>query len=163
VHGSEGTSDGLAVTICDTDEALAAASGIFNDYRHHYGEPPSEDARALGWLTDMVGSKKLTVYTAAPADGPPVGFATSHEVPASLTMGRFWQLRDLYVLPEGRRLGVGRALVLAVCAAAREAGAARLSLVTEPDNDGALGLYQALGFEHVEGLVTLSLSFVRPP
>lgn len=148
------------VTTCDTDETLAAASRLFNHYRHHYGEPPDEDERALDWLTGMVRSNMLTVYTASPdspADAPPFGLATSHAVPASLTMGRSWQLRDLYVLPRARRQGAAAALVSTVREAALAAGASRLTLMTEPDNQAALGLYRRLGFRPVEGLASLSL------
>jgi ribosomal protein S18 acetylase RimI-like enzyme len=150
----------LRVTTCDTDETLAAASGLFNQYRHHYGEPLDGDERTLGWLTDLVQSKMLTVYTASvdsPADAPPIGLATGHAIPASLVMGRFWQLRDLFVLPRSRRQGAAAALVSAVREAALAAGATRLSLVTEADNQAGLGLYRRLGFRHVEGLVSLSL------
>ncbi|MFT4081068.1 MAG: GNAT family N-acetyltransferase [Nocardioides sp.] len=152
--------DTLRVTTCDTDETLAAASGLFNRYRHHYGEPSDGDQRTLGWLTDMVESNMLTVYTASVdslAEAPPIGLATGHAVPASLVMGRFWLLRDLYVLPGFRRQGAATALVGAVRQAARAAGATRLSLVTEPDNQTALGLYRRLGFRPVEGLASLSL------
>ncbi len=93
----------------------------------------------------------------APPDAPPIGLATSHEVPASLVMGRFWQLRDLYVLPESRRGGVAGALLSAVRGAAVAAGATRLSLVTESDNLPALSLYRQRGFTSVEGLVSLDL------
>lgn len=153
----------LRVTTCDTDETLAAASDLFDRYRHHYGEPHDAAGRTLRWLTDMVRSNMLTVYTAA-ADAPyalPIGLATSHAVPASLVMGRFWQLRDLYVLPEARRRGAASALVGAVRDAALAAGATRLSLVTEPDNHAALGLYRRLGFRSVEGLASLSLDLAR--
>jgi len=152
--------DTLRVTTCDTDETLAAARGVFNQYRHHYGEPPDADERTLGWLTDMVQSNMLTVYTASvdsPADAPAIGLATGHAVPASLVMGQFWQLRDLYVLPGSRRQGAAAALVSAVREAALAAGATRLSLVTEPDNQAALGLYRRLGFRPTEGLASLSL------
>lgn len=151
----------LRVTTCDTDETLAAASGLFNDYRHHYGEPLDADERTLGWLTAMVQSKMLTVYTASldsPAGSSVVGLATGHAVPASLVMGQFWQLRDLYVLPGSRRHGAAAALVGAVRSAAASAGATRLSLVTEPTNQPALGLYRGLGFRPVEGLASLSLA-----
>jgi ribosomal protein S18 acetylase RimI-like enzyme len=150
----------LRVTTCDTEETLAAAGGLFNQYRHHYGQPYDADERSLGWLIDMVQSNMLTVYTASErsrADAPPVGLATVHAIPASLVMGRWWQLRDLYVLPESRRHGVAAALVRAVREAALAAGATRLSLVTESDNLPALGLYGALGFRRVEGLASLSL------
>lgn len=150
----------LRVTTCDTEETLAAASHLFNHYRHHYGEPPDRDASTLGWLTDMVRSNMLTVYTASvdrSADAPPLGLATSHAIPASLAMGRVWQLRDLYVLPESRRRGAAVALVDAVREAARAAGATRLSLVTESHNDAALRLYRGLGFRGVDGLTSLSL------
>lgn len=70
----------------------------------------------------------------------------------------FWQVRDLYVRPDARRLGVAAALVNAVGQAARGAGATRLSLATERDNEGALGLYRRLGFMPVEGLTSLSLA-----
>lgn len=157
--------DALRVTTCDTAETLAAASALFNQYRHHYGEQPDGDERALGWLTDMVRSHLLTVYTASAgstADAPPIGLATGHAVPASLAMGQFWQLRDLYVLPGSRRRGTAAALVGAVREAALAAGATRLSLVTEPDNRAALGLYRSLGFRPVEGLATLSLDLAPP-
>ncbi len=54
------------------------------------------------------------------------------------------------------------ALVTAVRAAALAAGATRLSLVTEPDNEAALSLYGRLGFAPVEGLTSLSLDLGRP-
>lgn len=156
--------DMLRVTTCDTDESLAAASGLFNQYRRSYGEQPEQDERTLGWLTDMVESNMLTVYTASlgsPTDMPPIGLATCHVIPASLVMARFSQLRDLYVSPESRRRGAAAALVGAAREAALAAGATRLSLVTETDNQAALGLYRRLGFKPVEGLASLSLEL--PP
>lgn len=152
--------DTLRVTTCDTAQTLAAASGLFEEYRHHYGEPPGRDGHTLAWLTDMVRSRLLTVYTATVAssvDAPPIGLATGHAVPASLVMGRFWPLRDLYVLPESRRRGAAAALVVAVREAALAAGATRLSLATELDNQAALGIYRKLSFRPVEGLASLNL------
>ena len=157
---TESHGDTVRITTCDTDETIAAASGVFNQYRHHYGESPDDDERTLDWLTEMVRSSMLTVYTASagsPADAPPIGLATGHAVPASLAMGRFWQLRDLYVLPGFRGRGAAAALVRAVRDAAVVDGATRLSLVTEPDNHAALRLYQGLGFRPVEGLTSLGL------
>jgi ribosomal protein S18 acetylase RimI-like enzyme len=150
----------LRVTTCDANETLAAASRLFSEYRRHYGMPTDADDRTLAWLTEMVESNMLTVYTASvksPTNAPPIGLATSHVIPASLTMGRFWQLRDLYVVPDSRRQGVAAALINEVRVAALAARATRISLLTEHDNEAALGLYRRLGFKPVEGLTTLGL------
>ncbi|MXG91792.1 GNAT family N-acetyltransferase [Nocardioides flavescens] len=145
------------VTACETAETLAAASKVFDAYRCHYGQP-ADAAQTLRWLTRMTEAGLLTVFTAALEDGTePVGLATAHPVPASLGAGLTWQLRDLYVDPRARRRGVARALVTAVRRAGEAAGASRLSLVTEVDNAGALGLYECLGFRPVTGFTTLSL------
>jgi GNAT superfamily N-acetyltransferase len=64
-----------------------------------------------------------------------VGFAITIEIPASLRLARYWQIRDLFVLPAHRRLGVGRALLASVRAAAIASGALRLVVQTEDDND----------------------------
>ena len=40
--------DAVRVTSCDTDETLAAAGGLFNQYRRHYGESPDADERTMG-------------------------------------------------------------------------------------------------------------------
>lgn len=149
--------DAWQVMACTSDGDLATAAVLFDQYRQHYGARPGADGRSYGWLTEMVGSEVLSVYTACRSGAPPVGLATAHVAPASLALGQFWQLRDLFVIPASRRLGVAAALVRAVRDAALAAGATRLSLTTEPDNDGALGLYRDLGFRPVEGLVSLSL------
>ena len=52
---------------------------------------------------------------------------------------------------------MGRALVDAVVADARAAGAARISLQTEVGNDRALALYRSVGFEVVDELTMLNL------
>ena len=53
-------------------------------------------------------------------------------------------LQDLYVVPERRGAGVGRALIGAVAAAAREAGAANVFWNTHETNAAARRLYDAL-------------------
>ncbi len=77
--------------------------------------------------------------------------------PASLRLGHFWQLRDLYVADRHRRHGVGRALLAHVRDAAAADGALRVSLTTEADNIGAVTLYRQFGFEPVDGFASMSL------
>lgn len=82
-------------------------------------------------------------------------------IPASLRLGCFWQLRDLYVVSSARRCGAGRALLDAVHQAAAHAGALRLSVQTEPGNTAALLLYRTKGFVPVEDLCVLALPLQR--
>jgi hypothetical protein len=81
--------EALRVTACDTDETLAAASILFNEYRHHYGQSPDGDERTLRWLIEMVRSNMLIVYTASvvsAVEAAVIGLATAHPIPASLVM-----------------------------------------------------------------------------
>ena len=86
-----------------------------------------------------------------------VGFAITMEVPASLRLAHFWQIRDLFVLATHRRRGVGRALLGSVQAAAIASGALRLVMQTEEDNDPALRLYTDSGYVLINGYCSLML------
>jgi GNAT superfamily N-acetyltransferase len=92
-----------------------------------------------------------------------VGFAITVDVPASLRLGHSWQIRDLFVLPTHRRLGVGRALLASVRAAAIASSAMRLVVQTEDDNEPALRLYADSGFAPTEGYCSLTLPLGPEP
>jgi GNAT superfamily N-acetyltransferase len=141
-----------------TPAELAAVAEVFDQYRHHYGEPLAA-GQALAWLTQHTRSGTLTIFTAR-VGVDLAGIATAVVLPASLRLGCAWQLRDLYVVSGERRRGVGRALVSAVRAAADAAGAIRLSVQTEADNAAALRLYQTSGFIPEEGLQILTLDLL---
>ena len=130
--------------------------GLFSDYRAHYGRQ-GEQQRCDQWLREQVDAGRFRCYLARTSEGEPAGMATVAVSPASLSLSLFWALRDLFVAPEHRRGGVGRALVDAVAADARAGGAVRVGLQTEADNHAALSVYRRAGFEEVTGLRTLIL------
>jgi ribosomal protein S18 acetylase RimI-like enzyme len=51
---------------------------------------------------------------------------------------------DLFVIPEARGKGVGRALIEKALEVARESGAAALEWTTAPDNETAQRLYDSI-------------------
>jgi ribosomal protein S18 acetylase RimI-like enzyme len=59
---------------------------------------------------------------------------------------------DLYVAPDRRGQGVGRQLIAAAARLGLARGARFMRLDVEPDNDGALHLYDRLGFRRVDHL-----------
>jgi ribosomal protein S18 acetylase RimI-like enzyme len=56
-------------------------------------------------------------------------------------------LNDLFVLPEARRVGVGRQLLRSAMVFAKSVGAVRLTLSAEVTNTIAQALYEAKGWK----------------
>lgn len=56
-------------------------------------------------------------------------------------------LEDVFVHEEARGRGLGRSLVEAAVARARARGCSRIQLETNQNNEGAIALYEAVGFK----------------
>ncbi len=76
----------------------------------------------------------------------PVGVLMLVEMPDALT----WELAYVGVVPEFRRQGLGRAMVIHALHALAAEGAAKLLLAVDDRNAPALGLYSELGFTTIE-------------
>jgi GNAT superfamily N-acetyltransferase len=92
---------------------------------------PSEDGMLLG----------------ARADGELVGYACLYWHFSSTQAVETVLMNDLFVSSAARGRGVGRALIEASAAVARERGAAHLQWATAPDNLTAQRLYDSTGAE----------------
>ncbi len=141
-----------------TEAEITELAAVFDEYRAHYGQAiqAGESAR---WLEDTLGRGRLTAFVAE-IDGELIGFASTMDVPASLRLGHNWQIRDLFVVPNRRGLGVARLLLDHIRNSATAAGALRLAVQTEDDNTVALRLYDQSGFAHVDGYLGLTLPLV---
>jgi GNAT superfamily N-acetyltransferase len=92
----------------------------------------------------------------AEAGGRLIGYALAYPGFDAISATTGLYLADLYVLPEARRQGVGRALMVAVAASCREGGGRWLTWNTLTSNATARGFYARIGArEHP--LQTLSL------
>jgi ribosomal protein S18 acetylase RimI-like enzyme len=84
-------------------------------------------------------------------DGPD-GFAQVTFIPTIWAEGPVAHLDELYVKPERRGQGLGRALMDGLLELARQRGAAGLEVVTGEDDVAARGLYESFGFANqIEG------------
>ena len=135
--------------------ALTDLVPLFEAYREHYGQP-RDAARATAWLESWLAGGRLRGFLAR-VDGEPAGMTTVAPMPASLRLGGFWQVRDLYVAEPYRRQGVAAALLTRVREEAAAAGALRVSLSTESGNVAALAVYEGLGFERIDGYTSLAI------
>jgi GNAT superfamily N-acetyltransferase len=140
---------------------IEALAEMFDQYRVHYGEA-SDAARSASWLDKHLSTGRLRAFVAEDG-GSLVGFAITIELPASLRLTHFWQIRDLFVLPSHRRLGVARTLLASVRQAAIASGALRLVVQTEEDNDPALRLYTDSGYAPIKGYRSLMLPLSPEP
>jgi GNAT superfamily N-acetyltransferase len=87
-------------------------------------------------------------------DGHAVGLVHWLEHPSTWSTRGYCYLEDLYVSPEGRRSGVGRALIDHVVAWAADRGLERVYWLTAEDNATARSLYERVahrtGFIHFD-------------
>jgi GNAT superfamily N-acetyltransferase len=81
----------------------------------------------------------------AELDAQPIGYAVYFSTFSTfLAIQGIW-LEDLYVRPQHRKAGAGRALLAAVAAKLRERGGERLEWAALDWNELALGFYRGLG------------------
>lgn len=81
----------------------------------------------------------------------PDGVAVLRFRPSLWTDALECYLAELYVVPERRGHGLGRALMNAAIEIARERGADYMDLGTSEDDVAARALYESLGFSRREG------------
>lgn len=121
-----------------------ALARLFDAYRRFYGQP-ADVVRARDWLHARMSRNESTVLIAE-REAAAAGFAQLYPMFSSVRTVQIRVLNDLYVDPAHRRQGVGRALLSAAAAFARDDGAARLMLETGRDNAAARALYRAAGW-----------------
>lgn len=118
---------------------------LFDGYRQFYGQQ-RDVPLARSFLAERL-ARMDTVIFLAELDGVAVGFTHLFPIFSSTRCRRLWLLNDLFVAPDARAHGVGRALLHAAEHHARSTGACGLELATAHTNTTAQRLYQSLGWQ----------------
>jgi ribosomal protein S18 acetylase RimI-like enzyme len=108
-------------------------------------EPGDADLEALAHALIADPQHEGVQLIARSEAGEPLGFATVYWSWQTLSAARAGVMNDLFVVPEARGQGVGRALIEECRRRCRERGAAQLVWETAPDNEAAQRLYRTLG------------------
>jgi ribosomal protein S18 acetylase RimI-like enzyme len=104
------------------------------------GEVPGHKERSLqAWRSMLTPDHRGWV---ARRDERPIGWVVGRGFPD----GRGW-VDQIAVARSARGLGLGRALLLHSLAELRSEGATSLALGVQANNENAIGLYRAVGFE----------------
>jgi len=127
-------------------EHLDLLAQLFDAYRVFY-EQPADMEGARTYLLERIDNQDSVIFLALGED-PQAGLGFTQLYPSftSVSMRRLWILYDLFVAPDARRRGIGRALMEQARDFAQTTSADRLELSTARDNYQAQALYESLGY-----------------
>ncbi len=116
---------------------------LFDQYRVFYKQPSDLQA-ATRFLSTRFHREESVVFIAWMQEVA-VGFTQLFPAFSSVSLSKIYILNDLYVTPEYRQLGIGKALLLHTQHFCKETGYKGLALETAKDNP-AQELYSQLGW-----------------
>lgn len=123
---------------------------MLRGYCDFYGVDPT-DEKLTGLVRALIAAPdeglQLIARRQDGTAGIPVGFATIFWTWQTLYAARVGVLNDLYVTPQSRGTGTGRALLAHCLQVCHDRGAEKLVWETAPDNATAQRLYDGIGAE----------------
>jgi ribosomal protein S18 acetylase RimI-like enzyme len=141
--------EGRAVGVRRAEVADADAIGrLLHDFNREFDDPTPEPAWLAERVRRMIAEGEITVLLVGPG---PDGLAALRFRPAIWSEGLECYLAELYVVPERRGHGLGRALMEAAIELARSEGADTMDLGTGDDDHAARALYESMGFNNTGG------------
>jgi GNAT superfamily N-acetyltransferase len=121
---------------------------LLHDFQAEYDEPSPVVEMLESRYADLIRNKDMIVLLIG--EGPD-GFAQLRFRPWVYSSGLHAYLEELYVVPDLRGNGLGRALLEAAMETARGEGAEQMELGTSEDDVAARHLYESAGFINREG------------
>lgn len=135
----------MSIEVRRIDSAsLGDVEPLFEGYQQFYGVEEVNRDRNRTFLERFVGTDDEGWLFGAYGDDGILGFTCLHRHKSSLRAADTVLMYDLFVAPESRGEGVGRALIEKALEVARESGAVCLEWSTAPDNATAQRLYDSM-------------------
>lgn len=161
-----------------TPADLDVLAPLFDAYRQFYAQP-ADLALARAFLAERMERQESVILLAvAPAvsaaldtdscidtsaeDGRVMGFCKLYPTFCSVEARPIYALYDLFVRPEARRSGAGKALLLAAESLAAAHGKCRMDLTTARTNLTAQAAYESLGWIRDEVFFAYSKTVPAP-
>lgn len=135
----------LAVRRADPGDAERIAE-LLHDFNSEFDEPTPGTGPLARRVRHLLEAGEIRVLLAGSE-----GLAVLRFRPALWKEALDCYLEELYVVPDRRGQGIGRALMEAAMEFAREQGAADMHLGTEESDVAARALYESLGFSNRGG------------
>jgi ribosomal protein S18 acetylase RimI-like enzyme len=136
----------MSVRRAQVEDADAIARLLY-DFNVEYDEPTPEPPELAVRIRELMGADTIVLLA---GDGPD-GVALMRFRPSIWSSGKECYLAELYVVPDRRGNGLGRALMETAIEVARGEGADFMDLGTSEDDVAARALYESLGFVNREG------------
>jgi ribosomal protein S18 acetylase RimI-like enzyme len=130
---------GVRVATAADAEAIGR---LLHDFNSEFGDPTPGPAKLAERVRELLAADEITVLLADD------GVAVVYFRPSLWTPELECYLAELYVVPDRRGHGLGRALLDAAIALARDNGADYMCLATSHDDVAARALYESAGFSN---------------
>ncbi len=140
----------MTARAASTPADFAVAGRLLHDFNTEYDDP-SPGAEALATRVAHLLAAGSTEVLLGGEPGDAAGVAVLRFRPSLWSAAEECYLAELYVAPDHRGSGLGRALLRACVERARERGCDVIDLATSEDDVAARHLYEAAGFRRTEG------------
>ena len=125
-----------------------AIGRLLHDFNREFEDQTPGPAKLAERVRELLDGGHIVVLVSGTE---PDGVAVMYFRPSLWTQALECYLAELYVVPERRGHGLGRALLDAAVVLARDTGADYMCLATSEDDVAARALYERTGFSHREG------------
>ncbi|MEP2640705.1 GNAT family N-acetyltransferase [Roseobacter sp.] len=127
---------------------LDVIAQMVSQLAQHHGDVATVTRDELA--RDILGPQPWVRVLLAEERGDVVGYAALYPMAKMQFGARGMEMHHLYVAPEARHKGVGKALTLASETLAHALGCRFLTVGTHPRNTVAQGIYRTLGFDPLD-------------